>query len=62
MFIGTISFCHFIPLSVTLTLAGDHKVIVKQNLLAFQLIKMKFDKVLKHPILDLKLDFVKQGK
>ena len=31
--IGTINFYHFIPLSVTLTLAGGHKVSNKQNLL-----------------------------
>ena len=34
MLIGTIEFCHFIPLSVTLTLAGGHKVSTEQNLLA----------------------------
>ena len=34
MLIGTIDFCHFIPLSMALTLAGSHKVSTKQNLLA----------------------------
>ena len=53
MLIGTINFYHFIPLSLTLPFAGDHKVSTKQNLLAsifshiFQLTKMKFDMVLK---------------
>ena len=47
MHIGTIDFCHFIPLSLTLTLAGGHKVGAKQNLLAsfsctLYLISMKF--------------------
>ena len=32
--IGTIDFYHFIPLSVTLTLLGGHKVSAKENLLA----------------------------
>ena len=32
--IGTIDFYHFIPLSLTLTLPGGHKVSAKQNLLA----------------------------
>ena len=32
--IGTIDFYHFVPLSLTLTLAGGHKVSTKQNLLA----------------------------
>ena len=34
MLIGTIDFYHFMILTVTLTLAGDHKVNAKQNLLA----------------------------
>ena len=34
MFIGTIDFCHFIRLSLTLTLPWGHKVSAKQNLLA----------------------------
>ena len=34
MFLGTIDFNHFIPLSLTLTLPGGHKVSAKQNLLA----------------------------
>ena len=34
MLIGTMDFCHFIPLSLTLTLPGGHKVSTKQNLLA----------------------------
>ena len=29
MFVGTIDFYHFIPLSLTLTLAGGHKVSAK---------------------------------
>ena len=32
MFIGTIDLYHFIPLSLTLTLAGGHKVSAKQNI------------------------------
>ena len=52
MFIGTIDFYHFIPLLLTLNLAGVHKISWKQNLLAsfsrtLQLIRMKFDLVLK---------------
>ena len=49
---GTIDFYCFIPLSLTVTLAGRHKVSAKQNLLAsfihtlFKLIRMKFDMVL----------------
>ena len=34
MLIGNIDFYHFIPLSLTLTLLGGHKVSAKQNLLA----------------------------
>ena len=34
MFIGTIGFYHFIPLSLILTLPGCHRVSAKQNLLA----------------------------
>ena len=34
MLIGTIDFYHFIPLSVTLTMAGGHTVCAKQNMLA----------------------------
>ena len=34
MFIGTIDFYHFIPLSLTLNLPWNHKVSMKQNLLA----------------------------
>ena len=34
MMIGTLGFYHFVPFSLTLTLAGDHKVCAKQNLLA----------------------------
>ena len=34
MLIGMIDFYHFIPLSLILTLPGDHKVSAKQNLLA----------------------------
>ena len=34
MFVGTIDSCHFISLSMTLTLAGGHKVSTKQNLFA----------------------------
>ena len=34
LLIGTIGFYHFIPLSLTLTLPGGHKVSTKQNLLA----------------------------
>ena len=33
-FFGTIDFCHFIPLSLTLTLPGPHKVSIKQNVVA----------------------------
>ena len=33
MLIGTIDFCHFIPLSVTVTLAGGHMVSTELNLL-----------------------------
>ena len=33
MLIDTIDFCHPIPLSLTLTMAGGHKVIAKQSLL-----------------------------
>ena len=51
MFIGIIDFYNFIPLSLTLTMAGGHKVSTKQNLSArfsctFQLTRMKFDMVL----------------
>ena len=35
MFIGIIAFYHFIPLSITLTWAGDHKVSAKQHLFFF---------------------------
>ena len=52
--IGTIDFYIFIPLSLTLTLPGGHKISAKQNLLAsvsctlfFYLIRMKFDMVMK---------------
>ena len=31
---GSITFCHFIPLSVALSLAEDHKVNTNQNLLS----------------------------
>ena len=55
MLIGTIDLYHFIPLLVTFTLTGGHKVSTKQNLLASfcctlsnKLIRMKFDVVLKH--------------
>ena len=34
MLIGTMDFYHFIPLSLTLTLPGGHKVSTKQSLLA----------------------------
>ena len=34
MLIGSIDFYHFIPLSLTLTLGGGHKISTKQNLLA----------------------------
>ena len=34
MLIGAIDFYHFLPISVTLTLAGGHKISTKQNLLA----------------------------
>ena len=34
MFVGTIDFYHFIPLSMTLILTGGRKVGSKQNLLA----------------------------
>ena len=53
MIIGTIDFHHLIPLSMTLAFLGGHKVSSKQNRLAFifshafQLIRMKFDMVLK---------------
>ena len=49
MLLDTIDFYHFIPLSLTLTLPGGHKVSAKQNLLAsfsqniFLLTMMKFD-------------------
>ena len=33
LLISTIGFYHFVPLSLTLTLPGGHKVISKQNLL-----------------------------
>ena len=35
MLLDTIDFYHFIPLSLTWTLAGDHKVSAKQNLTHF---------------------------
>ena len=47
MLVGSVDFYHFIPLSVTMTSAGGHKVSTKQDLLAsfcgtfFQLISMK---------------------
>ena len=47
--IGMIDFCHFIPLSLTLTLPGGHKHSTKQRLFGFifshtfDLIRMKFD-------------------
>ena len=34
MLIGTIDFCHLIPLLLTWTLPGGHKISTKQNLLA----------------------------
>ena len=34
MLVGTIDFYHYIPLSLTLTLPGGHKVNAKQNLWA----------------------------
>ena len=49
MLIGTIDIDRFIPLLVTLTLAGCYKVRAKQNLVAtfsstlFKLIRMQFD-------------------
>ena len=42
--ICTIDFCHFIPLSPTLTVAGGHEVIFSHT---FQLIRMKFDVAVK---------------
>ena len=53
MLVTTINLCHFIPLSLTLTSAGGHKVSTMQNLLAtffshtFQLIRMIFNGMLK---------------
>ena len=53
MIIGTIDFHHLIPPSMTLTFLEGYKVNSKQNCLAFivlhafQLIRMKFDTVLK---------------
>ena len=35
MFISTIDFCHFVPLSVALILASGHKLSRKQNLSAY---------------------------
>ena len=52
MLIGTIDLYHFIPFSVTLTLAGSHKVSTNRNPLpsfskdTFDLTKMKFGLVL----------------
>ena len=45
---GTIDCYQFIPLSVTYTLAGGHKVSTKQNIFShtFQLMSMWFDMVL----------------
>ena len=43
MLIGTINFYHFIPLSVTLTLSGGHKVSAKQNLLRFFVTRFSTD-------------------
>ena len=52
MLIGAIDFSHFIPLSQTLTLAWGHKVCKAKPLgfifsHTFQLIRIKFDVVLK---------------
>ena len=51
MLIDTIHFYHFIPISVTCTLAGDHKVSAKQTLWAtlhtFEVIRMKCNVVIK---------------
>ena len=53
MHIYTILFCHLIPVSLTLALVGDDEVSAKQNLLAsiflhaFELIRVKFDLMLK---------------
>ena len=50
--IPTIDFYHLMPLSMTLTVPGSHKVSAEQNLLAsfchtFQLIRIEFDMVMK---------------
>ena len=46
-FKGSIDFCHFVPLSLTLTFLWGHKVSTKQNLHTFQLIRMKFEVAMK---------------
>ena len=52
MLIGTTDFYHFMPLSLTMTLPGVHKVSAKQKSICFifshtfHLIKMKFDVVM----------------
>ena len=49
---GAIDVCHFVPHSVTMTLADSHKISAKQNLglifpLTFQLIRVQIDMELK---------------
>ena len=57
MLIGTVDCYHLMPLLLTLSLVVSHKVITKQKLLAsfylhtFQLIRVKFDMVLKQFII-----------
>ena len=67
MLVGTIDFYHFIPLSLTLTLAGVDKVSVKQNLTtsSFYLVRIKFDVVMpkfKLNILRLPLSKINRNK
>ena len=58
MLIGTIDFYHFIPCPLTLTLPGIHKISTKQSIgfifsHTFQLIRMKFDVVMKQFMLNI---------
>ena len=72
MHIGSIDFNHFVPLSLTLTFPGGHKVSGKQKHLvfifmqSFQLIRMKFDIALKQFKLNILMlllsEIIKQGK
>ena len=72
MLIGTIYLYHFVPLSLSLTLPGGHKVSLKQNLLASFLLHFAADQdeirygveviQVEHPNTNFEQDSMKQGK